>query len=80
MSIFKPDEVESLEDFQNEDACDDWKSYEPSFEWTDEDLREFEEEKRQYEMEVLAMAAWWEMEGVRCATFDRNPNENPYLK
>jgi len=72
-------QIEDLEFFQNLDNCKDWLNHNPSFEWTEEDLEEFQHEERCRENEQKAMAAWWDMEGVRCATFGRNPNENPYL-
>lgn len=77
--ILSTDQIESLDSFQNLDSDPGWKDHEPRFEWTKADLEEFEHQKRIAESERLAMAAWWEMEGVRCATFDRNPNRNPYL-
>ena len=76
--IVQPHEIEDLEGFQNEDASEDWESHDPSFEWTAEDLEEFEHDRRCAIAEQQALAAWWEMEGVRCATFGR-PNQNPYL-
>lgn len=78
MSIFKPDEIDTLEAFQNADDCQDWKSHDPTFEWTEEELAEFARDEEYAKQEQLAMAAWWEMEGVRCATFGRDPNQNPY--
>ena len=79
MSVFTTDQIESLDAFQNTDDCQDWLSYEPQFEWTEDDLAEFDYEEKVAEMERQAMAAWWEMEGVRCATFGRDPTRNPYL-
>lgn len=75
-------DVESLDGFQNDDASTDWESHDPEFAWTPDDLQEFEEDERgnQYQQQREAMAAWWEMEGVRCATFGRNPTDNPYLE
>lgn len=70
-------------DCQNDDRCDDWKSHNPQSAWTLEDQVKWEEEQellRQAELaNGLAMAYWWDLEGVRCATFGRDPNQNPYL-
>lgn len=75
-------QIESLDGFQNTDDCEDWLWHEPKFEWTAEELREFERERQMeeayYRQMQEAMAGWWEIEGVRCATFGRDPNENPY--
>ena len=71
--------TENLDAFQNLDTCRDWESHAPEFEWTDDDLQEFEEERQAIECNLLAMAMWWECEGVRCATFGRDPNQNPYM-
>lgn len=73
-----PNDLESLDGFQNLDDNKDWQTHEPKFEWTPEELEEFERDKQLIEMEMEAMAMWWDMEGVRCATFGRNPNQNPY--
>lgn len=67
--------IESLDSFQNLDSDTDWLAHEPHYE---PDWEELEFERKIAENERLAMAAWWEMEGVRCATFG-NPNRNPYL-
>lgn len=76
----KTHEIESLDDFQNNDLHDrDWMNHDPTFEWTVEDREEFERERQLVEYELQAMAGWWEWEGVRCATFGRDPNCNPYL-
>ena len=72
-------QLEDLDGFQNLDESTDWLSHDPKFEWTEDDLAEFEFDRRVAENERLAMAAWWEMEGVRCATFGRDPQKNPYL-
>jgi hypothetical protein len=77
-SFIRQNTIESLEGFQNLDKDQGWLNHAPRFAWTEEDLREFEEEERLAEIEQLALANWWEMEGVRCATFG-NPNKNPYL-
>lgn len=66
-----------LDFFQNLDQSNHWKSHNPHFKWTREELEEFEKEKDYREMERLAMAAWWEEEGVRCWTW--GPPKNPYL-
>jgi len=76
--MITPEEIETLEGFQNLDDDFDWADHDPSFEWTVEDLEEFEHEERAVRAEIEALIGWWEMEGVRCATFGRNPNENPY--
>ena len=39
-------QVENLDAFQNLDACRDWEGHDPRFEWTEEDLREAEEERQ----------------------------------
>jgi len=66
-------------DFYNLDDRDEsWKTDELEFEWTTDDLQEFERERRHDENNLLMMAAWWDMEGVRCGTFERNPKKNPY--
>lgn len=75
---FTEENIENLNGFQNLDTCDDWMSHAPPFEWTSEDLYEFERAEEYREQEAEAMFHWWEAEGVRCATFGRNPNENPY--
>lgn len=70
-----------MEDFQNLDTSEDWKEYDPSFEWTEDDIEELRgiEMMKQYDRQKMeAMAGWWDMEGVRCATFGRNPSRNPY--
>jgi len=79
MTIVIPQQIESLDAFQNRDDSDDWRSHNPQFAWTEEDLEEFEHEKRVAEQERQAMIGWWEMEGVRCGTFGRDPQQNPYL-
>jgi hypothetical protein len=70
--------IESLEGFQNDDLSKDWLSHDPSFEWDYEELEAFEQRRKEQEQKMIAMAAWWDMEGVRCATFGRDPNKNPY--
>ena len=76
--IVSHDQIEDVRDgFQNDDASTDWLSHEPEFEWTEEDLAEFERDREYEEQNRLAMADWWEIEGVRCWTF--GPPENPYL-
>lgn len=77
--ILKPDQIESLNAFQNLDSDESWLDHEPIFKWTEDDFAEFEFERRVEENDRLCMAAWWEYEGVRCATFGRDPNRNPYL-
>ena len=77
LSVVRPASIEGLDGFQNMDDSGDWRDHEPEFAWTDEDLAEFEHDRRVAENERLAMAAWWEMEGVRCGTF--GPPRNPYL-
>lgn len=77
--VLNEGDLDSLDGFQNLDKDIDWQSHEPEFEWTEEELAEFERDKQLDEMELEAMAAWWDMEGVRCATFG-NPNKNPYRK
>ena len=70
-----------MEDFQNLDTSEDWKEHDPSFEWTEDDmeeLRKLEMEEEYEKQKMEAMAGWWDMEGVRCATFGRNPKQNPY--
>ena len=79
MSVFLPRHVEMRDGFQNDDLCGDWLSHDPEFEWSEEDKAEFDREELYAQMQQQAMAAWWEDEGVRCATFGRNPQENPYL-
>lgn len=76
--IITPEQLEDLDGFQNDDQSNDWQNHDPVFEWTPEQLEEFERERRYAEQEAEAMAGWWDMEGVRCATFGRDPNENPY--
>jgi hypothetical protein len=78
MTKIQPNDVESLESFQNLDDCEDWLSHDPTFEWSEDDLAEFAHEEAYRKQEQEAMAAWWDMEGVRCATFGRDPNKNPY--
>ena len=68
----------NMEDFQNLDTSEDWQEHDPSFEWTEEELYEMYLEEQYERQEMEAMAGWWDMEGVRCATFGRNPNQNPY--
>jgi hypothetical protein len=82
--FFKPEEIETLDGFQNLDNNTDWLDHEPKFEWTDEDYAEFEHDRLIAENNRLAMAGWWEMEGVRCWTWvgiipGYDPNKNPYL-
>jgi hypothetical protein len=78
--IIKPHQIETLDDgFQNIDADKTWLDHEPTFEWTEDDLAEFERDRLYAEQEAHAMACWWEHEGVKCATFGRDPNVNPYL-
>lgn len=74
----EPHQIESLDGFQNVDSSKDWLAHDPSFEWTAEDLLEFHREEDIARQEQEAMAGWWDMEGVRCATFGRNPQQNPY--
>lgn len=62
---------------QSFDKNRDWRDHDPVFEWTEGDLQEFERERLIAENERLAMAAWWEDEGVRCWTFGFP--RNPYL-
>ena len=76
--LFTPEKIESLDGFQNLDSSDDWLSHDPTFEWTDDELADFQREEDYEQQQLDAMAGWWEMEGVRCATFGRNPNQNPY--
>ena len=68
----------NINGFQNLDSDEDWKYHDPTFEWIEEDLIEFEREEKLELAYQEAMAGWWEMEGVRCATFGRDPMENPY--
>ena len=68
----------SLDGFQNLDKDEDWKTHDPIFEWDYEELVAFEQERQQFEQEMIAMVGWWEIDGVRCATFGRDPNRNPY--
>ena len=78
LSVVRPTSIEDLDGFQNMDESDDWMEWAPEWQWTDDDLDEFEHERRVAENERLMMAAWWEMEGVRCWTF--GPPKNPYLE
>ena len=80
MTVPRTEDIESLDGFQNLDKSNDWQSHEPGFEWTDDDLMAFEYDLMVEEQERLtpALAAWWDLEGVRCATFGRDPNQNPY--
>ena len=71
-------DIESLDGFQNADKLQDWRNHDPGFQWTAEDLEEFDLQERTRNHELEAMAGWWEMEGVRCMTFNRNPTQNPY--
>jgi len=73
-----PHDLESLEGFQNADSDDDWKTDDPVFKWTQEDLDEFIYDWKVAESERQSLIGWWEDEGVRCYTFDRDPNQNPY--
>ena len=78
-SVVLPHEVEMYPDgFQNLDSDQFWKDHEPVFEWTQDDLLELELEEEMQKQCLAAMAGWWDMEGVRCATFGRNPKQNPY--
>ena len=78
MTIRTVDEFEKdIVSFQNLDLSSDWLEHDPEFEWTREDLEEFEREELWRTCEQEALAHWWESEGVRCATFG-NPNRNPY--
>lgn len=58
-----------------------WKDYMPS-PFTPEDKVRWSIERRleeaAAEAEQLALAFWWDLEGVRCATFGQDPNCNPY--
>ena len=78
LSVAWPHTIESMDGFQNQDDDDSWQHYAPDWEWTDSDLAEFEHELLVEENERLAMAAWWEMEGVRCWTY--GPPTNPYAE
>ena len=79
--IATTDDLEDFEEFfQNEDQCDAWKQDPPAFEWTEEDLEEFRLEELAERQYWIALAGWWEIEGVRCATFGRDPSRNPYLE
>jgi hypothetical protein len=80
MSVIDYDDPEYTFMVGSEDRDESWKDWCPDFEWLPDDLEEFEHDKRCAENERLAMAGWWEMEGVRCYTFNRNPQQNPYLK
>ena len=79
--MIKQDQIDNCfkDFFQNLDSDKSWLDHEPKFEWTEDDYAEFEWERRVEENDRLSMAAWWEDEGVRCATLDRNPSRNPYL-
>ena len=79
MTIITRTEIECLDGYQNDDRCLDYLSHDPKFEWSGDDLAEFAYDREVAAQERLAMAGWWEMEGVRCATFGRDPNVNPYL-
>jgi len=68
----------ALEGFQNLDESEDWKNHDPHFEWTDEELEQMALDEQYERHQQEAMAAWWDMDGVRCATFGRDPNKNPY--
>lgn len=67
--------------FQNLDNSDDWRHHNPESEWTEEDTERDRVEKAMakaaYEAEQQAQAFWWDLEGVRCATFG-DPGVNPY--
>ena len=67
---------------QNLDISSDWLSHNPPSEWTDADERLWQEEERMAlearQAEQLAKGYWWDLEGVRCATFGRDPHTNPY--
>lgn len=51
-------DIESLSGFQNDDRSEDWKSHDPSFEWSPEVLAEFELEAAHQQQELDAMAGW----------------------
>lgn len=78
MTIVLPRHIEDLDGFQNDDSDESWKSHAPDFEWTAEDLEEFDREEEYERQKMEALAGWWEMEGVRCGTFGRDPQQNPY--
>lgn len=44
-SIRRPDQIESLDAFQNLDDEFEWADYDPGFEWTEGDLAEFEHDR-----------------------------------
>ena len=76
MSIMHQIDPDFRDFFHGDDRSTDWLDHEPTFEWTDDDLEEFQRERAIEENHRLMMAAWWDMEGVRCWTF--GPPRNPY--
>lgn len=76
---YHPEEM----DFQQYDVDCLWLNHNPENEWTPDDQKNWErEEAMALEArlgEQLANAFFWDLEGVRCATFGRDPNQNPYV-